>query len=49
MQRARTPIGGGAHRIEGTAPFGILVYGFGSYTSYMYPGGLDLREIAPPI
>ena len=25
--------------------FGIVVYGFGSYTSYMYPGGLDLEVI----
>jgi hypothetical protein len=27
-------------------PFGILVYGYGQYTSYMYPGGLDLEQIA---
>lgn len=42
-------INGGVHQIEGTAPFGILVYGYGSYTSYVYPGGLDLRRISPPI
>jgi hypothetical protein len=29
-------------------PFGIVVYGFGSYTSYMYPGGLDLTAINIP-
>jgi IgGFc binding protein len=33
----------------GTRPFGIVVYGYGKFTSYMYPGGLDLRKIAPPI
>jgi hypothetical protein len=25
--------------------FGISVYGYGSYTSYWYPGGLDLKSI----
>jgi hypothetical protein len=38
----------GAHAIQGTQPFGIQVIGYGSYTSYQYPGGLDLRIIAPP-
>ncbi len=46
---ARVQLRAGVHHLEGTAPFGVTVYGFGSYTSYMYPGGLDLREIAPPI
>ncbi|MEM9068724.1 MAG: IgGFc-binding protein [Myxococcota bacterium] len=46
---ARIEIRPGVHRMEGTQPFGVVVYGFGSYTSYMVPGGLDLREIAPPI
>jgi hypothetical protein len=36
-------------RIESSYPFGILVYGYGKFTSYMYPGGLDLQKIAPPI
>jgi hypothetical protein len=36
-------------KIEGTEPFGIVVYGYGAFTSYMYPGGLDLKKIAPPI
>ena len=26
-------------------PFGISVYGYGQYTSYWYPGGLDLMPI----
>jgi hypothetical protein len=36
-------------RIEGSLPFGIVVYGYGAFTSYMYPGGLDLKKIAPSI
>jgi hypothetical protein len=34
----------GVHAASGSAPFGIQVYGYGSYTSYMYPGGLDLKR-----
>ena len=45
MQTARVAIRPGAHQVLSTQPFGIIVYGFGSYTSYMYPGGLDLRVI----
>lgn len=46
---ARVPISGGQHAISGDQAFGIVVYGFGSYTSYMYPGGLDFEEINPLI
>ncbi|MBX3272841.1 MAG: IgGFc-binding protein [Sandaracinaceae bacterium] len=46
---ARVMISGGQHNITGDRPFGIVVYGFGSYTSYMYPGGLDFEEINPLI
>ncbi|MGZ3419155.1 MAG: IgGFc-binding protein [Polyangiales bacterium] len=38
----------GAHEIRATKPVGIQVMGYGSYTSYQYPGGLDLQSIAPP-
>jgi hypothetical protein len=38
----------GAHHLSSLLPFGATVYGFASYTSYMYPGGLDLRVINPP-
>ncbi|MBL8602290.1 MAG: IgGFc-binding protein [Myxococcales bacterium] len=43
------PIQPGAHRIRagGNQAFGIKVYGIASYTSYMYPGGLDLQLITP--
>ena len=39
---------GGAHVLESSAPVGIQVLGYGQYTSYQYPGGLNLDEIAPP-
>ena len=48
---ARVPLGagvGGAHLLTSTAPVGIQVIGYGNYTSYMYPGGLNLNAIAPP-
>ena len=38
----------GAHVLTASAPFGLQVIGYGSYTSYMYPGGLNLSAIAPP-
>ncbi len=37
--------GDGNHRLEGDEPFGISVYGYGQYTSFWYPGGLDLAPI----
>jgi hypothetical protein len=40
----------GAHRIEASDPVGLQVVGYGRFTSYQYPGGLDLAPItAPPI
>jgi hypothetical protein len=35
------------HTIESSEPFGITVYGFAVFTSYSYPGGLDLKFINP--
>ncbi len=37
--------GNGNHSISGDQPFGISVYGYGQYTSFWYPGGLDLSPI----
>ncbi len=37
--------GDGTHTLQGSKPFGISVYGYGQYTSYWYPGGLDLKPI----
>jgi hypothetical protein len=38
----------GAHVLTATDRVGIQVVGYGTATSYMYPGGLDLANIAPP-
>ncbi|MBK6535290.1 MAG: IgGFc-binding protein [Deltaproteobacteria bacterium] len=39
----------GPHRLRSSAgqPIGVKVYGVARYTSYMYPGGLDLQLITP--
>jgi hypothetical protein len=42
------PQGDGAHKLTSDKPVGIQVLGFGLYTSYQYPGGLNLSAIAPP-
>jgi hypothetical protein len=34
----------GVHNASSSSPFGIEVYGYGAYTSYMYPGGLNLNR-----
>lgn len=42
--------GGGSHVLTATNPVGVQVVGYGAYTSYQYPAGLDLTEIsAPPL
>ena len=38
--------GDGNHTLTGDKAFGVSVYGYGQYTSYWYPGGLDL-EVLP--
>ncbi len=48
---ARVQLGAGvdgAHLLQATEPIGIQVSGYGFATSYQYPGGLDLKGIAPP-
>ncbi len=42
------PTGVGAHNLTSDKPIGIQVLGYGLYTSYHYPGGLNLSAIAPP-
>ena len=43
------PIAPGNHHLvsPGGQGLGLKVYGVAPYTSYMYPGGLDLRRITP--
>lgn len=38
-------LAGGPHAATSDQPFGIVVYGYGRYTSYMYPGGLNLNKL----
>jgi hypothetical protein len=38
----------GAHVLEADQPVGLQVLGYGAYTSYQYPGGLNLGHISPP-
>lgn len=38
----------GAHTLTADKPVGLQAMGYGSYTSYTYPGGLNLKIIAPP-
>lgn len=42
------PMGVGSHTLTSDKPIGIQVFGYGLYTSYHYPGGLNLSAIAPP-
>ena len=44
--RVNVEVGAGAHNATSDQAFGVWVYGFGSFTSYLYPGGLDLRPIS---
>lgn len=49
LTRVALPSGGsGAHVLEASEPVGIQVIGYGKFTSYQYPGGLNLALIAPP-
>jgi hypothetical protein len=50
--RAELGVGKGAtvgtHVLTATNGVGVQVIGYGAYTSYQYPAGLDLTLIAPP-
>lgn len=43
------PVTAGAHQLRTTegVPLGVKVYGTARFTSYMYPGGLDLQLLPP--
>jgi hypothetical protein len=42
------PGANGAHLLIADQAVGIQVLGYGNFTSYQYPGGLNLKLIAPP-
>jgi hypothetical protein len=37
--------GNGDHNVSSNSHIGITVYGYGQYTSYWYPGGLNLSDL----
>ncbi len=41
------PGNAGTHVLESDKPVGLQVLGYGDWTSYQYPGGLNLGRIAP--
>ncbi|MGC4114658.1 MAG: IgGFc-binding protein [Myxococcales bacterium] len=41
----KVPVAGGAHSITSKAKVGVTIYGYDSYVSYGYTGGLDLLRI----
>ena len=45
MVTARVKVDPGPHELDSTDFFGVVSYGFGTYTSYMVPAGLDLAPI----
>ena len=45
---AEVPVAIGTHNVSCPNPFGVYVYGFASYDSYGYPGGLGVKGIAAP-
>ena len=46
-QVARFPVGDGVHLLIADEPVGVMVYGYDSYVSYGYPGGLNLNVVDP--
>ncbi|MFY7866040.1 hypothetical protein [Roseateles sp.] len=43
---AQLPVTVGAHNLAGPLPFGAFMYGYASYDSYGYPGGMSLAQVA---
>ncbi|MCG8651028.1 MAG: hypothetical protein MI861_14415, partial [Pirellulales bacterium] len=43
---AQLYVGSGSHTLLAAQPFGVYSYGFASFDSYAYPGGLALSSIA---
>ncbi|MBI5502801.1 MAG: IgGFc-binding protein [Deltaproteobacteria bacterium] len=42
---ARIQVPGGSHTLTGPEKIGVMCYGYGNYTSYLYPGGLNVDPI----
>ncbi|MEO8797508.1 MAG: IgGFc-binding protein [Polyangiaceae bacterium] len=48
VKLGKGPKNDGAHTLTSTQPVGLQVLGYGDYTSYQYPGGLNLNLITAP-
>ncbi len=44
--RAHIPLDDGPHFIEGSAPFGLIVYAYDDFVSYAFTGGLNLAKLS---
>ena len=44
MQYKHIQISDGPHRLQGRAPFGIVVHAYDDFVSYAFTGGLNLRK-----
>ncbi len=44
LQYKHVVIGDGVHRLQGRAPFGIVVYAYDDFVSYAFTGGLNLTK-----
>jgi len=44
----RATVKTGPHKLTSTQPVGLQAMGYGAFTSYQFPGGLDAKRIAPP-
>ncbi|MGE3309235.1 MAG: tandem-95 repeat protein [Limisphaerales bacterium] len=45
---ARLTVSEGPHALSAPQPFGSIVYGFGPYEGYGWPGGMFFGDITPP-
>lgn len=43
---SQRPVALGVHTLSGPLPFGAFMYGFASFDSYGYPGGMSLSQVA---
>lgn len=48
FSRARIKVDPGMHTLSASAPFGVTVYGWNTYDSYGYPGGMFFGDTTPP-
>lgn len=45
---AQIPVSKGPHSVTASAPLGVIVYGYGEYDGYGYPGAFFFADTTPP-